>query len=105
MDPRTLHERQTELQLLDVREDDEWAAGHVDGSRHIPLKELAARLHELDRTAPVITICRSGGRAGRAAELLAAQGLTAEVLDGGLQQWERERLPLRTADGRPGQLA
>ena len=105
MDPRTVHDRRQDLQVLDVRENDEWAAGHVEGARHIPLGQLPARVGELDRERPVVTVCRSGGRAGQAAELLTSQRLTAQVMDGGMQQWERERLPITTPDGRPGSVA
>ena len=105
MDARRVHERRQDLQVLDVRENDEWAAGHIEDARHIPLGQLAARLAELDRDRPVVTVCRGGGRAGQAAELLTSQGLTAQVMDGGMQQWESERLPITTPDGRPGSVA
>ena len=47
MDPNTVHERRYEVQILDVREDDEWTAGRIEGARHIPLGQLAARVGEL----------------------------------------------------------
>ena len=105
MDPRTVHERRQDLQVLDVREDDEWAAGCNEDAQDIPLGQLPARVAELDRDRPVVTVCRSGGRVGQAAGLLTSQGLTAQVMDGGMQQWERDRLPLTTPDGRPGSVA
>ncbi len=46
MDPKTVQEQRHDLQILDVREDDEWIAGRIEGSRHIPLGELSARLGE-----------------------------------------------------------
>ena len=52
MDPEDVDTRRHELQLLDVREDVEWNAGHIDGARHIPLDELAGRVEELDRVEP-----------------------------------------------------
>ncbi|MQA35417.1 rhodanese-like domain-containing protein [Modestobacter roseus] len=82
-----------EAVLLDVREADEVAAGRIAGSTHIPLGQLAARSVELDRGRPVITVCRSGGRSSRAAQLLAAQGYDVADLAGGMTAW--------TADGRP----
>lgn len=63
MDPRTLHQRREKFQVLDVREDDEWAAGGIAGARHIPLGELPARLDELDRNRPVVMVCLSGNAA------------------------------------------
>jgi rhodanese-related sulfurtransferase len=105
MDPRTVQQRREELQILDVREDDEWAAGRVDGAVHIPLNQLPTRLGELDRDRPVVTVCRTGGRAGKAAEQLTAGGWSAEVMEGGMQQWERDQLPFTTPEGRPGRVA
>lgn len=105
MDPRTVQERREELQILDVREDDEWAAGRIEDAVHIPLGQLPARLGELDGDRPVVTVCRAGGRAGKAAEQLTAAGLSPEVMEGGMQQWEREQLPITTPDGRPGHVA
>lgn len=106
MDPQTVHERRLGVQLLDVREDEEWAAGRIDGATHIPLAQLPARLTELDPTQPVVTVCRSGGRAGRAVDYLAQAGLPAEVMDGGMTRWADTGLPVTTApDGRPGHVA
>ena len=72
---------------------------------HIPLGELERRVGELDQNRPVVTVCRSGGRAGKAAELLGAAGLNAEIMDGGMTKWVEDELPLSTPDGRPGYLA
>jgi len=62
--------------LVDVREDDEWEAGHAENATHIPLGELAARVRELlpDASAPVVVCCRSGGRAARACGELSGMG-------------------------------
>lgn len=105
MDPRTVHDRRDEVQILDVREDDEWAAGRIDGARHIPLGQLADRAGELDRNRPVATVCRSGGRAGKAAEWLAQAGFSAQTMDGGITQWAQAGLPVTTPEGKPGQVA
>ena len=75
--------------LLDVREDDEWAAGHAPGAVHIPLGDLPQRLAdvpEVDGELPVV--CRSGGRSGRAVAWLAQQGYDVVNVDGGMKQWE-----------------
>jgi rhodanese-related sulfurtransferase len=105
MDPKSVYERRQDVQLLDVRDDDEWSAGRIDGARHVPLAQLPARLAELDRNRPVVTVCRSGGRAGRATEYLTGAGFTAETMDGGMTQWASSGLPLTAADGRPGHVA
>ena len=99
MDPRTVQDARSEVQILDVREEDEWAAGHIDGAVHIPLGDLGRRIGELDEERPVVTVCRSGGRAGRAADLLTSSGRRAVVMDGGMQRWAREGLPFSPAEG------
>jgi rhodanese-related sulfurtransferase len=79
--------------LLDVREDDEWAAGHAPGAKHIPLGELPARvdeLAELPEDQPVYVVCRSGGRSARAAAWLNASGWDAVNVDGGMKSWAAE---------------
>jgi rhodanese-related sulfurtransferase len=79
---------------VDVREPDEWAAGHLDASRHMPLSELAERLGELPQDAPILFVCRSGSRSDLAAHALARTGRTDLLnLSGGLRAW--------AADGRP----
>ena len=52
MEPQTVHEQRDQLQVVDVREEDEWVAGRIEGARHIPLGQLAARIGELDRHRP-----------------------------------------------------
>lgn len=75
--------------LLDVRQDFEYAEGHLPGAMHIPLPELSERLGELDPAKPVLTYCRSGKRSLAAANMLAGAGF-AEVrsMDGGILAWE-----------------
>ena len=105
MDPKTVHERRDELQLLDVREDEEWTAGRITGATHIPLAQLPDRLAELDPARPVVTVCRSGGRAGKAAAYLSQVGMSAEVMDGGMTGWADNGLPVTAPDGRRGHVA
>ena len=104
MDPRTVRQRREELQILDVRDDEEWVAGRIEGAVHIPLSQLSARLGELDPDRLVVTVCRSGKRADKAAEQLTAAGLSAQVMEGGMQRWERQQLPFSTPDGRPSRV-
>ncbi len=76
-----------EAWLLDVREDDEWAAGHAPQANHIPLGELGARTAEIPQDSQVYVICRSGGRSARAAEALNGAGWQAINVAGGMQDW------------------
>ncbi|KKC47788.1 sulfurtransferase [Paenibacillus sp. VTT E-133280] len=75
------------LNLLDVREPDEWASGHVAGAKHIPLGQLTERLKELDPSKETIVICRSGNRSGLACELLSEKGFDVVNMTGGLNAW------------------
>ncbi len=87
--------------LLDVREDDEWAAGHATGALHIPLGQLPVRLGELDLDEPVHVVCRSGGRSARAVEWLNENGAEAVNVAGGMGAWAEAGRPME-GDG-PGE--
>ena len=102
--PTDVSKRRSELHLVDVREPDEWDAGHIEGAQHIPLGDLAARLDEIPRDRTVVAVCRSGSRSDRAAKGLRASGFAAENLDGGVTAWTRAGLPLVDNAGRPGRV-
>jgi rhodanese-related sulfurtransferase len=85
--------------LLDVREDEEWAAGYAPGARHIPLGELGARTAEIPQDQTVYVICRSGRRSERAAQALTAAGWTAVNISGGMQDWAAAGRPMTTDSG------
>jgi rhodanese-related sulfurtransferase len=76
--------------LLDVREPDEWAAGHAAGATHLPMSELTRRMDELPDGDPLYVICRSGGRSARVVAYLSAQGYPAVNVEGGMQAWARQ---------------
>jgi rhodanese-related sulfurtransferase len=78
------------LNIIDVRETEEMAEGKIPGAVNIPLSILEFRLHELDQTKEYILVCRSGGRSGLAAELLASRGFQVINMRGGMQAWEGE---------------
>ena len=82
-------------QVVDVREPDEWAEGHIDGAIHIPLGELGNRIGELDPTYPVITLCLAGVRSLYAADALLKAGF-ADVasMAGGMVAWEEAGHPV-----------
>jgi rhodanese-related sulfurtransferase len=90
-----------ELVVLDVREDDEWQAGHVEGSVHIPLMQLGERYAELP-AGQTLVVCLVGSRSAYAAAFLLQQGHDAVNLEGGLVAWQRAGRPLVTDSGTPG---
>ncbi len=81
-----------ELVLVDVREDDERAAGFPPGSMHLPFAELGTRLGELPTDRPVAFVCRSGRRSAIATEEARDAGLDARNVEGGMDAWRRSDL-------------
>jgi rhodanese-related sulfurtransferase len=81
--------------LLDVREQDEYDAGHIPGVRLIPLGQVAERLAEIPRDKTVVVTCRSGNRSAQAAAILRQQGYTrVHNMEGGFAAWEQAGLPV-----------
>ena len=91
------------VRLLDVREDDEWSAGHAPGAEHCPLGRVEPTPYR-DATALVV-VCRSGKRSQRAAVALHASGVTTYNLTGGMQAWAQSGRPVVCDDGTPGMVA
>ncbi|MFE1785035.1 rhodanese-like domain-containing protein [Streptomyces sp. NPDC059506] len=87
--------------LLDVREPEEWAAGHAEQAVHVPMGEVVARIGELPRDRRVHVVCRSGGRSAQVAQYLIAQGYDAVNVDGGMHAWQAANRPMVAADGSP----
>jgi rhodanese-related sulfurtransferase len=91
--------------LLDVREEDEWVAGHVEGARHIPMGELPARFSEVSEladdapTGEVVVVCRSGGRSSRVVAWLSQNGVDAVNLAGGMGAWAAAGRPMVSETG------
>lgn len=88
--------------LLDVREPEEFAAGHAPTAVHVPLGELERRLDELGGSTVVVCVCRSGVRSAAAAGFLRANGRDARNLTGGMLAWAAEGLAVTTPTGDPG---
>lgn len=89
-----------EAVIVDVRELDEWEAGHIPGALHIPLAELEARWPELRASDPVIAVCRSGNRSSTAAQALRSVGIDAANLSGGMKAWASAALPFHAPNAR-----
>lgn len=94
------HGRSARQALIDVREPDEWAAGHAPGAHHVPLGTLAGA--ELPEADEYLMICRSGGRSAEATAALESAGLTATNVAGGMNAWADAGLPVVTDAGTPG---
>src|SRR3954449_4623109 len=88
-----------EVQLVDVREDYEYAAGRIAGARHLELGRLAADAGTIARDRPVVFYCRVGARSAMAAGAFRRAGWEAYSMAGGLVAWNRGRLPLEPEDG------
>lgn len=74
--------------LLDVREQDEWDAGHAPGALHIPMSEIGGRLEEVPNDVQLYVVCRAGGRSARVTQYLNANGWEAVNVEGGMQHWD-----------------
>jgi len=96
-------------QIVDVRRDYEFEAGHVPGARQVEMNDLTAQADSIAKDKPVVFTCRTGNRSGMAAEAFRQGGWDAHNMNGGLTAWAEQGLPLerhpsdhevRSADGR-----
>jgi rhodanese-related sulfurtransferase len=88
--------------LLDVREADEWEAGHAPGAKWMPLGELDRARLEVPMNRRVVCVCRSGVRSARATEALVQMGFDAVNMTGGMKAWAAQGLPVVRDDGTEG---
>jgi rhodanese-related sulfurtransferase len=99
----TVDELAPGVPLLDVREDDEWAAGHIADAVHIPMGAvpavLAANPELFDRELPLVIVCAVGGRSGQVAGWLNRQGYDAINLIGGMHAWAQAGRPMQSDTG------
>jgi rhodanese-related sulfurtransferase len=99
-----VHRRLGGVRLVDVREPHEYAGklGHISGAELVPLATVGVAADAWDRTQPLVLICRSGARSGRAAAELVAKGFTQPInMVGGMMAWNANSLPVeRSGDGR-----
>jgi rhodanese-related sulfurtransferase len=86
-------------QVVDVREPYEREAGHVPGSRHIELVQLAGAAQTLDPERPVIFVCRVGSRSLMAAQAFRRAGYDARSMAGGMERWSAEGRPVHPPGG------
>jgi rhodanese-related sulfurtransferase len=88
-----------DAQWIDVREFPEFAEGHIEGSKLVPLGRLEAEAESWDRGQPITLVCQSGTRAEQARQKLAAKGFqNLTALAGGVQSWKAAGKPLSRSD-------
>ncbi|HEX5201423.1 rhodanese-like domain-containing protein [Paractinoplanes rhizophilus] len=91
--------------VLDVREPDEWEAGHAPGAHHLPMMEVPARMAEIPTDQEVVVVCRSGGRSGQVVSYLMGNGWdNVRNLDGGMQVWAAAGREVVSENGKPAQV-
>lgn len=90
--------------LLDVREDDEWAAGHAPSAVHLPMGQVVEGMGELGTGRTIVCMCRAGGRSQSVAVHLAGSGFDVRNAAGGMQAWAAHGLPVVDAAGAPGRV-
>ena len=82
--------------VIDVREADEFVAGHVPGAQLLPMSQITARVDELDRSRPLYVLCAVGQRSAAVVEYLLHAGFDAYNVAGGTYAWQRAGRPLET---------
>jgi rhodanese-related sulfurtransferase len=90
--------------LLDVREADEWDAGHAPQAVHIPMSELNQRADELPTDRTIVCVCHVGGRSAMVSDALNRSGWHALNLVGGMEAWQRAGFDVVTDDGAAGSV-
>jgi len=81
--------------VVDVRQPDEYRAGHIVGSKLIPLGELSKRINELPQDKEIICVCATGSRSRSATKYLVGAGYNAFDMSGGMMMWSRAQLPIK----------
>jgi rhodanese-related sulfurtransferase len=87
--------------VLDVREDDEWVHGHIEGATHISMGDVPSKLDELPEGDPLYVVCRSGGRSARVAAWLNQNGFDTVNVGDGMGAWEAAGRPMVSETGQP----
>lgn len=88
-------DNQDGLYILDVRQSNEFQAGHIKGAKLIPLNDLVNRMNELPKDKDILCVCRSGSRSGSATRQLSHAGFNAFNLRGGMVSWQHAGYPVK----------
>jgi rhodanese-related sulfurtransferase len=92
--------------ILDVREVDEWEAGHPPGAHHVPMMTIPARIADVPADEQVVVLCRHGHRSAQVVGFLSARGRDNVInLDGGIVAWVAAGRPIVADDGRDPYIA
>ena len=91
------------VSVLDVREQEEWDHGHIEGALHVPLMQLPSRRDEVP-DGRVLVVCKIGGHSMQATHYLSQQGYDAVNLYGGMIDWAGAGRPMLSENGRPPQV-
>lgn len=90
------------FKLIDVREQDEWNAGHHIEAAHIPMGSIPERIDEFDEDEKYIIICRSGGRSGRVCTFMEKEGIQSHNLTGGMNKLSSTSKKIVNSNGKNG---
>jgi rhodanese-related sulfurtransferase len=95
----------SDVYLLDVREPDEWAAGHAPDAHHLPMMEIPVRMAEVPADEDVVVVCRSGARSAQVVSYLIGHGWdNVRNLDGGMQSWAAQGRAVVSENGQPAHI-
>jgi rhodanese-related sulfurtransferase len=98
----TADEIPADAYLLDVREPDEWTAGHAPDAHHLPMMDVPTRLAEVPADTGVVVVCRMGARSAQVTAYLVNQGWdNVRNLKGGMEEWVAAGRPMVSEDGNP----
>lgn len=81
-------------QFIDVREADEYAAGHARGTLNLPMSGITGQLDQIDQSQEVYLICKLGGRSHQVGEYLEQRGFEVTNVEGGTEAWKAAGLPM-----------
>lgn len=101
----TASQVEPDVYLLDVREPDEWDAGHAADAHHLPMMEIPTRMAEVPKDTDVVVVCRSGARSGQVVSYLMGNGWdNVRNLDGGMQSWAAAGRDVVSENGQPARV-
>jgi rhodanese-related sulfurtransferase len=90
--------------LLDVREADEWEAGHAPGAQWVPLRDLESARFRIPINRRIVCVCRSGARSAKATAQLVQWGFDAVNMAGGMKAWAAQGLAVVRDDDSAGEV-